>query len=142
MYFSSCFIKNVISWWVTYTGSSKIYSSINRGSILSVFTFIYFCPLFLQNYSLMFTYLDNVNFSIFISFYIIFFCTSNDQSIFFLVSIWRLCKLFQISLLEYQNVFTISGWYVTKPTMVKYVNTHIHFYAYCIRSFAIVVIYG
>ena len=50
---------------------------------LSVFTFIYFCPLFLQNYSLMFTYLDNVNFSIFISFYNIFFCTSNDQSIFF-----------------------------------------------------------
>ena len=106
---------------------------------LSVFTFIYFCPLFLLNYS---TYLDNVNFSIFISFYYIFFCTSNDQSFFFLVSIWRLCKLFQISFLEYQNIFTISGRYVTKPTMVKYVNTHIHFYAYCIRSFAIVVIYG
>jgi len=83
IFFSSCFIKIVTFCWVTYTGSSKIYSSIQRGSIFKSFH-IYLCPLVLQNYSIILTYLDEVNFSIFISFSNIFFCKVNDQPIFFL----------------------------------------------------------
>ena len=108
-----------------FLGSSKIYSSINRGSIFKCFHIYLFLSFTFKKIFPDVYLLDNVNFSIFISFYNIFFCTSNDQCIIFLVSIWKLYKLFQISFFRISKCFH-NFWMICNKTNHGEICKHTH----------------
>merc|ERR1712051_797394 len=80
-----------------------------EGQFLSVFTFIYFCPLLLKNYSLMFTCWIMLTFQSLFHSITFSFVRLMTNVLFFLLAYENCTNSSKLVFLEYQNVFTISG---------------------------------